>query len=220
MGAIYGGDLTLPEYVKKAIANSKEGYCSELDPFLDECGALGWHINSPWDLCTPGLPVDVRLFPVLTKHVQMGYPDPKREGMLIALERKEAKPFALDTVRKILDEEAGNPKSRLRDAAASALVAFATKADIPYFESILSNEKYGDCRLFFVAPYARLAKANAVPLLRQLLDKGELLTEVINELGKLKDLQSRKAIEKHVHSANTDVRRFTRKALERLNKVH
>jgi hypothetical protein len=219
-GPIYGQDKTLPKYVEAAISDSIKSYSPIMDKFLADCEKRGWSLNSSWDLCVPGLKIDSNLFPVLVKHLQCNYPSVEKEGMIFALSHKEARSEALDLIQKIFDQEAMNPNPRLSDAAANTLLTMATKDDVPYFEHALLKDSYGDRRLFFVSTYTKFAKRAAIPLLRLLLDKGELLSEVINELGKLKDIHSRKRIEKFLHSENSNIQRLAGIALERLNKVH
>lgn len=205
-----------PEALIPAVRSSIAGYEPKLDGFLAECAAIGWVLNSPWDIVSARR-LDERLLPILAKHLPRDYPIPKIEGIILALGHKEARPHALNLVRDILKREARSPNPRLPTAAANTLLDMATKADVAYFEDVLTDEAYDDYRVFFVRPYARFAKERAIPLLRRLLQQGLFLEEVVNELGKLRDVGSRPEIAALTADQRAHVRRAARKALERLD---
>ena len=85
------------------------------------------------------------------------------------------------------------------------------------FRSVLTNPHYGDCGMLLVRKYVRLAKRRALPILRKLLAEGRLVSEVINELGKLHDVESRARIATYLEHKDSYLRRFARKAIERID---
>lgn len=207
--------LDHPSSLPPALRESVENYDASVDPFLADCDLVGWNLNGPWDLLR-SKPTDPLLFPILVKHLQRDYPKPEREGMLYALSDKGARPLALDLIKRILHAEIDDSSTRIPTAACNVLTDIATKDDIPYFKSVLLDEHYGDYRAFFVALYARLAKREAIPLLRELLRQKQFLDLTINELGKLRDEESLTSIKHYLVDPKASVRKAARTAVQRL----
>jgi hypothetical protein len=208
-----------PESLPYAVRESMKNYDPEVNPLLADCEKVGWFLNGPWDLVSDKKKLDDRLFPILAEHALKSYPLRAREGMILSLSRKEARVHALQTLRYILKEEAHLGHKGRSESAANALVTMSTKDDVPWMRAMLRDEKYGDNRVFFLSVYARLAKKEAIPELRYLLDRGYFVQYTINELGKLQDTGSRAKIAAFLNHTDADVQRFAKKALERLAKA-
>mgnify|MGYP003347061188 FL=1 len=212
-----GGSLDRPEELPAGgLRETIASYDPAMDEFLAECAELGWQINSSWTLLAQK-PTDARLFPILAKHLQGDYPFIEKEGMLFALSYKEARSWVLQIARQILKQDAQKPSPNLSQDAANVLVSIATADDIEHFEEVLTNPHYGDCGMLLVRKYVRLAKRRALPILRKLLAEGRLVSEVINELGKLHDVESRARIATYLEHKDSYLRRFARKAIERID---
>ena len=220
-GKIYRYDgTTLPQYVDMAIQNSKENYSPEMDEFLADCAKISWKINSPWDIEIVD-ESDEQLFPILVKHLQRDYSESNREGMIYALCRSEARPYAFELMKKIFNEHHNDKNPRIPNAAANALVKMAKIEDTEYFEALLATPKYGVWRSMFIGEYTKLAKRKALPVLRRLLEADETgpIIEALKALTKMRDTESREKFEVLLNHKDSTVRQKARRAISQLDEV-
>jgi hypothetical protein len=120
-------------------------------PLVEDLRRLGLNVNSVWDLhkVPDSRP---RAIPVLLDHITRDYPDGVLMGIGAGLDDRSAHAW-WGELRGLLR---GASRDVVRDRAASALAACATRENYDDLLSFMADEGLGAARVYFVRPVNRI----------------------------------------------------------------
>lgn len=157
-------------------AQRKAALDEEARALVGDLADAGIAVTSVWDLVQMTEPYHAAV-PVLVRHLARQYSPRTREGIVRALTTPEARLAAwhplLDLYREI-----GIPvdplTDSLKDAVANALAHLAGKARMREVIQLVREDQHGDSRIFLVEALGRIGDESVIPLLEDLIARGQL----------------------------------------------
>jgi len=125
------------------------------EPLVDDLRAVGFDVESAWDLLSGGSGAYVEAIPVLLEHLERGgYPDVIIDGIgrVLAIKATVTHWSRLKAIYLAAASEAQ------ADAAAIALSGCATSAQLEDLIEFLGLDDRGESRIFFLRPIRRLGR--------------------------------------------------------------
>lgn len=179
---------------------------------------VGVDVASVYDLVNQP---SAKAIPVLVRYLPEDL-DPKiKEGIVRALSIKQARPFALRPM--IVEFMRVNIDESLRWAIGNAIEVLATDAVLEELLELVQETRYGRARQMVVLGIGKLKAARQNPVvvdvLIRLLEEDEVRGHAIAALGQLRALKAREKIKQFLAYPNAWIRRETKTALKRIDKV-
>jgi len=125
-------------------------------PLLAELAAVGYCVQSVWDLVNTATPYPGAL-PLLLDHLQRAYPIPVREGIARALAVRDAN-FGWGVLLHLFRIEV---EERVKHGIAVALAATADDSNIGDLIGLVSDPRHGTSRVLLLEPIARSREPEA-----------------------------------------------------------
>jgi hypothetical protein len=189
-----------------------------------DCARLGVMISSPWDFVgndsLEGKVVkldDPKVMELLSRHLDNEYPVVIMRGLIFALAKLEARPFAFEKMLTLLRKH--NESSNGQDAA-NAVMRMLMPSDVQLVEDLVLDTKLGNVSAFFIPQYVKFKRKGAIPVLRQLLAGSvkACIIDAARSLATLNDQASKSKLELLVENSDADIRKSARDAMKRLGK--
>lgn len=149
-------------------------------PLVDELQAVGFDVQSAWDLVNTSVPYQKAL-PILLEHLQRPYPGPVREGIARALAVPPAR-FGWAVFVKLFREE---QEKRPKDGLAVAIANTADDSTIDEVIALARDKHFGSSRKLLLRALERSKSKAARSALTELDADSELHVEVQNILRRL-----------------------------------
>jgi HEAT repeat protein len=185
---------------------------------------FGVKIESPWDFVGQSslektiLELkDPRIMEVLASHLNNKHPYVVLEGVIFALGKPEARPFAFNRLLSLILQHGEDPTGQ---SAAHALNKMLLPQDSEILSDLIMNPTLRHAAGLFVDPYVKLKRKAAIPVLRKALFSqfnGPKL-QAAKALSKLNDQESRPELQKMAQSSDPDLRRAGKEAIKHLDK--
>jgi hypothetical protein len=184
---------------------------------------FGVKIGSPWDFVGQSslektvLELrDTRIMEVLASHLDTNHPYIVLEGVILALGKPEARPFAFDRLLRLILMHGEHPTGQ---NAAHSFNKMLLQQDSEILSDLILNPMLRHASGLFVDPYVKLKRKAAIPTLRKALRSefnGPKL-QAAKALAKLNDQESRPEFQKMAQSTNLDMKRVGKDALKKLD---
>lgn len=184
---------------------------------------FGVIIESPWDFVGQSslektiLELkDPRIMEVLASHLDIEHPHVVLNGLMFALGKPEARPFAFDRLLHLILKHGEHPTGQ---NAAHSFNKMLLPQDSEILADLILNPTLRHASGLFVAPYVKLNRKAAIPVLRKALRSefnGPKL-DAAKALSKLNDQESRNEFRKMAQSTDPDLKREGKQALKRLD---
>ena len=184
---------------------------------------FGVKIESPWDFVGQSSLekkilelTDPRIIEVLASHLDVNHPYIVLEGVVFALGKLEARPFAFDRLLHLILKHGEHPTGQ---SAAHAFNKMLLPQDSEILSGLILNPTLRHASGLFVDPYVKLKRKDAIPVLRKALlsqFNGPKL-RATKALAKLNDQESRPEFSKMAQSTDPDLKRAGKDALKRLD---
>lgn len=177
-----------PKFVAKRAREEEERLVREAEyrraeaPLVDELRAVGFQVQSAWDLVnTPGS--YPKAVPILLAHLPRPYPAAVREGIARALAVRETKGPGWNVLTRLY---IGEPEDRVRSGLAAAIAAAADDEVIDQVIALARDARLGLSRLLLLSALERSADPRARAALMDLVDDPGLTKEIRAILRRLK----------------------------------
>jgi HEAT repeat protein len=182
-----------------------------------DCAALGYHIESPWDLVGnyPKHELTRPLAEIFARHVKLPYPSRVLEGLMFAGAWLETKDLFFEPVLAILRK---NGNENLGQMAVHALFNMIEDSDVDLLRDLFIDRSIGKSRALLVDGYAKLAKKNAIETLRTFVPDPIVRLEVLKALSRLGDQSIRNDLLQLLEHPDSEHRKIARNALAILDK--
>lgn len=208
------------------------------NPLREDLRACGVEVEPSWELsekaslAKPGvlLPTHVRpdlyrlteddlrkpgVLQTLLEHVNGGYDDETLHAILSAIHRMpDYGAETANVTRVMLDRfTAIHGRSQAKFDIGNLLAETAEKSDLDKLREILDDKSHGVSRWGIVTAVARLMKADAIPLLIDLLKDETVRVSAIENLGRLNASEAIPYVEPFSNDKDAYVRQIARKAI-------
>lgn len=195
----------------------QEGEVEANAAIAKDCAALGYHIESPWDLVGdyPKHELTRPLAEIFAKHLMLPHPPRVLEGLMFAGSWGETKDLFLEPVLAILRK---NGNEDLGQMAVHALFKMVESSDVDLLRDLFMDRTIGKSRALIVGGYAKLAKKRAIETLRTFVSDPVVRSEVLKALSKLGDQSARNDLHELLKHPDSHHRKIARDALARLDK--
>lgn len=200
---------TSPEAIAEDLRKAKE----EEKELLAELEEAGIKVDSVWDLVNRENNYPEAL-PILANHIAKPYTPKTLEGIVSALTVKEARGLVDNKLPKLFKEIKDHC---LRGAIGNAIAVVSTEKDLDSIILLLEDrESYGEARYFLIEAIARIQRDKSIPLIMSYLDDPYIYHAAIKELGKLKAVEAKEAIEQFTTDEDSDTRKLAKAALKKI----
>jgi hypothetical protein len=152
----------------------------EEEPILIDLRAVGWDVNSVWDLVNTSIPYPEAI-PILLKHLTQPYSDRIKEGIARALAVPDAKDAWPLLVAEYLKAPMGEENGIRLDAKSGLAVALSVTATDEVIEQLISLAKdtsNGDSRLLLLRALRKSRMVVAKSALEELAGDPALKKEI------------------------------------------
>jgi len=183
---------------------------------INDLRTVGISISSVWDLVNTKAHYPEAISTLLN-HLNLDYNIRIKEGIVRALEVKEAKGIAC---KELLIEYNNRPveDSGYRWAIGSTMFVVITINEMDFVIDIVLNKKNGTSRQMFVLALAKIFNPRIEDVLITLLDDEDVVGHAVSVLGKKKSIKAKSKIESLLSSKRSFIRSEAKKALERINR--
>lgn len=178
--------------------------------------AVGLQVESVYDLVNSSTSYPEAI-PTLVELLRNGIRDERvAEGVVRALGVKEARGVA---AAPLVEEFKRAPSDRwtYKWAIGNALLVVADKSVVGDICGLVSDKRHGRAREMLVQTLGRFKLPEVKQLLMQLLEEDDLTLHVLIALGKLRAVESKDLIARHLDDPRPAVSRAAQKALARLD---
>lgn len=180
-----------------------------------ELKSIGIMVNSVYDLLKISGRQYISAIPILEKYAAKDE-DPKiREGAIRALSDvafKDEGGFFISLFKNEKDHFA-------KWAIGNAIYNTATKKIEKDIIFLVQDEKHGDARQMLILALGKLKSQAAVPLLKEMLSRGQFPLHILGAFGKMGDVSLMADIEFYLNHPRAEVRKEAKKALVKLGQL-
>jgi hypothetical protein len=194
----------------------QEGEIAANAAIAEDCAALGYQIESPWDYVgsQSKYPWTREVAEVFARHLRLAYPPRVLEGLMFAGSWLETKDLFFEPVLTILRKNGDN---HLGQSAVHALLKMIQRSDVDLLRDLIMDKTLGVSRSLLVEGYAKLAKKEAIGTLRANISDPVVRVEALKELSKLGDQAIRSELQELLKHSHSEFRKIARDGLSRLD---
>jgi HEAT repeats len=202
---------------QKMIYQVQEGEIEANKAIAKDCAALGYHIESPWDLVgnQPKYEWTRPMAEIFAKHLRLPHPPRVLEGLMFAGSWLETKDLFFEPILAILRKNGNN---YLGQSAVNALFKMVENSDVDLLRDLFMNKAIGESRALIVEGYAKLAKKGAIETLRAYVSDPVVRSEALKALSQLGDQSIRGELHELLKHTDSYHRKIARDALARLDR--